>query len=405
MDERKQATILCAEADGWQTLALLEDGALLEYSRQPLEAGEAGNLVLGRVERVVPALGAAFVQIGQARNGFLPLRESEAYRAQNPNDADTLHAGSEVLVQVQKEAHGEKGAALTRDVALAGSYLLFLPNNRHVGCSKRVTDEADRERLLRTARALAGGSCGLVLRHSALEADERALADELDALRTAWENARKVAPYRKAPAVLYRPGDALDGLLRDLAPKRRLLVRANLPVREEWRGQADWEQLPTPDAQALLMARSIQESLRAALRRRVQLPGGATLVIDECEALTAIDVNSAANTQGGPDFALRQNRSVCAEIARQLRLRAIGGIVLVDFVDMPTDEQRAEVARALAESLADDRAKVVLHGFTALGLMELTRKRTRRSLREQLTLPCERCLGEGRTEQPKEAQA
>ena len=142
----------------------------------------------------------------------------------------------------------------------------------------------------------------------------------------------------------------------------------------------------------------MREPLRQALARTVTLPGGETLVVDECEALTVIDVNSAANVQTGPDFALRQNLSVCGEIARQLRLRGIGGMVIVDFVDMPSPEQRARVEAALTQALTADRVKTVVHGFTSLGLMELTRKRARKTLREQLTQPCAHCAGNGRIE-------
>ncbi len=399
MADQQSAALLCLEQEGTQTLALLDEcNRLLEYSRQPVGAGDAGALVLGRIERVVPALDAAFVQIGQERNGFLPLKESESFRQRNPQASASMRAGAEVLVQIQKEAHGEKGALLTQDIAMAGSYLLFLPRNTHIGCSKRVTDASERERLLLIGNALSNGEFGLVMRQAALSATHDELTDELQALQAAYHQAAEVAPYRRAPATLYRQGDTLGDALRDLSPRMALRVLTNLPPREGISERVRWEQRTESEVAAELARPRVREAVKQALSRKVALPGGATLVFDECEALTAIDVNSAANTQGGGDFALRQNLSVCDELARQLRLRAIGGVVVVDFMDMPNDRQRAAVAEALTAALESDRVKTVVHGFTSLGLMELTRKRTGASLRERMTAPCPRCNGAGTIE-------
>ena len=343
---------------GEREAALVEDGRLTEFVR---DGGvDTDALILGKVVRVVPGMDAAFVDIGQERNGFLPLKENSA----SFENAAPLRSGDRVLVQVKREAHAEKGAFLTRDVALCGEYALLMPLNRYIGVSNKIADEKRRKALRALGEKLTGGSCGIVLRTSGADAEEEAIRADFDALLAAWEAVRKAAPTAHAPGVLYA-NTACRAMLRDLTPLGldEIVRDADEAAMAVWRAEAE-----------------------KALQRRVWLKSGATLVIDECEALTVIDVNTAKFTgrRALEDTALRTNLEACPEIVRQLRLRNIGGIVIIDFIDLETDKERAAVTAALTEALKADRLKTAVHGFTTLGLMEMTRKRARKPLREML---------------------
>ena len=354
----------------------LENGRLVEAYAA---GGDTlvGAIYVGRVERVLPKLEAAFVDIGEEKMGFLPLKEAGSYQQQQPGER--FCAGSAVVVQVKKDPKGDKGAFLTRDWSLVGQGLLLMPCNRYLGVSRRVTEESERALLLLQAKALAGSRCGLVMRHSALHMSESELQSELEALAAEADALQKRAPMLKPPVCLRREPSMTEVLKREYGARGEL----NL--------------LTDEDAEAFFRAQGVQRQLDEALERKVRLPNGGTLVIDEREALTTIDVNTAAYVGGsGGQIALEQNRAACAEIARQIRLRGLGGIILIDWIDMPSDEARQQVSDAFAAELQRDRVKTVVHGFTRLGLMEMTRKRTTDTLLERMTAPCPACGGSGR---------
>ncbi len=389
--------ILVRASGAHRHIALLDENRLAEYY---VEGGAEGTLVnavyLGRVERVVPGMNAAFVNIGQPLNAFLPLDEMASF---TENDGGKpLAAGAEIIVQVKKDPKDEKGAFITRDISIPGQYLLYMPLNRYVGVSKRVTDKGEREILKAAGEQLCGGAFGLVMRSAANEARPDALAEELEALQEKWEAIRKKATFAKAPAVLYREPSVLAGLVRDYAPRYTMSVTCNdainrMPVPPTG---LLWEQVSDMELDALWTAARVDAQLSEALGRRVPIKNGGSLVIDEREALTTVDVNSASFVgERDGDTAFRLNLAVCDDIARQLRLRNASGIILIDFIDMQSDEQRKQVMERLADELSRERVKTVLHGFTSLGLLEMTRKRTGESLREQLKAPCEKCGGTG----------
>ncbi|MDD3410841.1 MAG: ribonuclease E/G [Eubacteriales bacterium] len=384
-----------AESEG-RVVALFEGAKLLEYyAEEGAEDALVSAVVLGRVERVLPGMQAAFVAIGQPKSGFLPMKEQQSYQQ---TGARPLKTGDEILVQVKQAARGDKGAFLTRDIALPGETVLYMPNNRHVGVSRRVEDEADRARLTALGRELAGADCGLIMRAAALSSRREAVAEELQGLRQLWSDLAQKARYRKAPAVLHQEESVLSALARDYAPRHELRVTAGDRVNRMPSPPSGllWEQVSELELDAHLRSLRLKEQLAEALGRRVCLPNGGTLVIDEREALTTLDVNTGLYTGAkGENVALSQNLAACPEIARQIRLRNLSGILLIDFIDMRTDEERAQVQKALEEALADDRVKSALHGFTSLGLMELTRKRTRPSLQSALCQPCGACGGTG----------
>ena len=356
--------------------AVTEDGRLCEYV--PAEEGEAsGAVLLGRVERVVKATDAAFVDIGAERNGFLPLKErSESFAGQ------PVREGDRVTVQVVREAHGGKGAFLTRDVSLTGETLILMPLNRFTGASGKLPkDEADRLREL--GRTLSGGRFGLVMRTAAAHADPGAIAEEAEALWRRWEAIAAAAPTAPAPSVLWRGRTALESLLDDYLPRGVDAVISDDPAAEALcAGRCAFRAVKADP----LETAGVPAKLEEALHRRVWLKSGANLVIDECEALTVIDVNTAKNTarRGHEKAMAGVNAEACAEIARQVRLRSLGGIIVIDMIDMVDEADRAHVLEALKAAFAADRAKTVIHGYTALGLIEMTRRRTRKPLREAM---------------------
>lgn len=373
-------------------LAVVEDGRLVEYLRENPESSGAENVYLGRVERVVTGMNAAFVDIGQERNGFLPLEERSTAHSTR------LQCGMRILVQVKKEAQGTKGAFLTRDITLCGQYALLMPCNRYIGVSSRVEDAQDKEALRTLGRDIAGEAFGLVMRHASLEAEESEIRAEIATMLEAWKQLESKAATAPAPSLIYQPRTLLHSLLDDYLPRgiQRVVT--------------DDEALQIPGCEVSheppgVMARhglTIQRD--KALRRLVWLDGGGNLMIDPCEALTVIDVNTAKNTgkRALEQTVLLTNLEAAEEIARQVRLRNLSGIILIDMIDMQEEAHREAVLAALTEAFRADRVKTVIHGLTSLGLVEMTRKKTRRPLRDDWTHPCETCRGTGRVPMTEE---
>jgi len=389
--------ILVRADDHKRQIALLDEGKLAEfYVEEEAEGSLVNAILLGRVDRVVPGMSAAFVQIGQPLNGFLPLTEKESFAGQEGEH--TFKAGEELLVQVRKDAHDQKGAFLSRDISLPGQYLILMPCNRYIGVSKRVTDDCERETLMALGKELSDGTFGLILRNASLTARREALEEELAELRAHWAKISEKAKFAKAPAVLWREPSMLAALVRDYATRYEMSITCNDAVNRMPAPPTGllWEQISNTEMEALWTAQRIAAQLKEALGRKVELKNGGTLVVDEREALTTVDVNTARFVGSkDDDVALKHNLSACAEIARQIRLRNLSGIVLIDFIDMKNDEQRAQVLDRLGDELSRERDKTVLHGFTSLGLLEMTRKRTGATLREMLETPCEACGATG----------
>lgn len=377
-------------------IAVMEDGRLVEYLQED-GASAAEAIYLGRVERVVPGMKAAFVQIGQEKCGFLPLAE------RNAKELPQLQTGMSVLVQVRKEAQGVKGAFLSRDINLCGEYVLFSPLNRMIAVSSRITKEKDRKALKALGNEISGGEFGLIMRSAALNAPEDAIAQEVEQLRSRWENVRKEAPTAHVPSVLHQPRTALEVVLaeyhgrgidrictNDASLKEKLSAYAPVTLMED----------------NLFDVARISTQLLRGLDRRVWLESGGNLVFDPCEAMTVIDVNTAKFT-GRRDLEqtiVKTNLEACAEIARQVRLRNACGIILIDMIDMDQEHHRQQVLDALRHAFAADRVKTVIHGFTSLGLIEMTRKKSRVPLRDEWMQPCAACHGSGRVTLNKEEQ-
>lgn len=357
-------------------IAVVEDGRLVEYLPEE-EAASAEAVYLGRVLRVMPGMKAAFIDIGQDRAGFLPLEE------RNAADLPKLQSGSSVLVQVRKEAHGEKGAFLSRDISLCGEFALLSPLNRMVAVSSRIAKEADRKALRALGNSIADGRFGLVMRAAALNAEEEAIRAEVDSLWIKWEAIMKAAPTAHVPSVLHAPRTLLDAVLDDYRPRGVDRIVTN----DAALGKALESVAPvTLMGDNLFDVGRISNQLANALERRVWLDSGGNLVFDPCEAMTVVDVNTAKFTgkTALADTVLQLNLEACAEVARQVRLRNISGIIIIDMIDMAAREHEQQVLAELNHCFESDRVKTVVHGFTSLGLVEMTRKRMRPTLKETL---------------------
>lgn len=390
-------TLLCREKGALCQTALVCEDRLLEYTQEEA-SGESlvGALFLGRVERVLPQIKAAFVKLGLAQNGFLPIREQESFH--QANGPAPLLTGQDVLVQVKKDSKGEKGAFLTRDVILPGQYVLLMPMNRHVGVSKRIEGEEDHARARALGKKLSGGRMGVIVRHAALFARENEIRAEMDELEAQWNHLTAGAPYRKAPELLQKPVSPLKALCRDYSARHECHVIADHPLSESLPEGVTVQQVSPEEMEERWNRLQIRRQLKEAIGRKVPLANGGNLMIDQREAMSTVDVNSGSfvESEGGQSLPLSQNLAAVVEIARQIRLRGLSGMILIDFIDMDREDERRQVQEAMEQALGDDRVKTVVHGFTRLGILEITRKRTGETLQEMLTEPCRACGETGR---------
>lgn len=379
-------------------IALVEDGKLCEYLLDDVSAASAEAVYVGRVERIVPGMKAAFVDIGQEKNGFLPLEERSQTAA-----LPKLQTGDNVLVQVKKAAQGTKGAFLTRDVTLCGQAVILMPLNRYVGVSSRIENEEERRALQSAGKEIAAGKFGLIMRNAALTTSEEEIRSEAAELMLIWDEICRASPTAHVPSLIHQPRTHLDSLLDDY--RHRGIDR--IVTNDAALGNLLKDIAPvTLASDELMTIARLTHQRDKALQRHVWLDSGASLVIDPCEAMTVIDVNTAKFT-GKRDLEqtiLKTNLEACREIARQVRLRNLGGIIMIDMIDMETEEHRGMVLESLRQAFAADRVKTVVHGFTSLGLVEMTRKKSRVPLRDEWTRPCRACHGTGRETLNKEEQ-
>jgi ribonuclease G len=393
-------------------VAVFEDGRLVAVDLGPTGDGATvGSVYKGRVADVLPGMQVAFVDVGVGRNAFLCAEDAQPEEDGRPARAieELLRPGQEVLVQVRKEATGRKGARVSRRIALPGRFLVLLPGAGSVGVSRRVADPAERARLAGLAAALREPGFGLVVRTAAEGQGEDALAADYRRLRALWEGLRARAEDAAAPACVYRELEGVARALREhLGPGLERVVVDEPSAWEEVRArlsEVDPElgqrvELAPPEVRrvGLFAAWGVPEELARALGRRVPLPSGGYLVIEETEALTAVDVNTGrfVGSEDPEETFLATNREAAWELARQLRLRDVGGLVVVDFVRMERPEHWQELLATLEEATAADPAQPVVEGVTRLGLVELSRRKTRQSLQAAWTRGCPGCGGTGR---------
>ncbi len=370
------------------------------------------NVYKGRITRVEPSLEAAFVDYGGDRHGFLPLKEvARGYFKNDPGNGkveikQVLSEGQELIVQVEKEERGNKGAALTTFVSLAGRYLVLMPNNpRAGGVSRRIAgdDRTDLREALSELELPTG--MGVIVRTAGVGRSPEELQWDLDYLAQLWGAIGKAAEEKKAPFLIYQESNVIIRALRDYLRDDIGEVIVDQPEiyesGREFMEQVMPQALPKlklySDETPLFSRFQVESQIESAFQREVRLPSGGALIIDHTEALTSIDINSARSTGGAgiEETALHTNCEAADEIARQLRLRDLGGLIVIDFIDMDANKNQREVERRLREAATEDRARVQFGRISRFGLLEMSRQRLRPSLGEYSTLPCPRCSGQG----------
>ena len=393
-------------------VAVIEQGVTQEvHVERASSRGLVGNIVMGRVIRVLPGMQSAFIDIGGERAAFLHVADIWGQRHGGHSAAPIeklLGEGQNLMVQVVKDPIGTKGARLSTQISIAGRYLVYLPQDSHIGISQRIEDEEERAHLREKLRQLlpSEDKGGYIIRTVAESASDRGLKADVDYLRRLWGGIRDKAAAAEPLTPLYQDLDLSLRVLRDFVHEdtARILVDS----RETYQKMYGFGQDFTPGVaeriehyqgeRPLFDLYGVEDEIEKALARRVDLKSGGYLVIDQTEALTTVDVNTGGFVSGRSfdDTIFKTNLEAAQVIARQLRLRNIGGMIVVDFIDMETEEHRNAVLNEFRKSLARDRTHMSVNGFTQLGLVEMTRKRTRESLAQVLCEPCPVCEGRAR---------
>lgn len=404
---RKQ--MLVRETPTQTQIVVLEGPVLVEhYVAKSGTQSIVGNVYVGNVRNVLPGMEAAFVDFGEGKNGVLyagDLNWSDHGLGGKPRRIENaLHTGSTVLVQVVKDAMGHKGARLTNQISLAGRYLVLAPSEDVRGISRRLPDD-ERRRLREVIGELRPKGTGIIVRTAAEGATEEDIKGDIDRLKAIWDDIDARRKDVSAPAVLYQEPPLVIRVIREHFTRdfRRLLienVEIHKQVLEYLAGtEADLVEKVTlyTDDLALFERYHVEDQLRKALDRRVWLPSGGHLVIDRTEALTVVDVNTGrfVGSSNLEETVLQNNLESAEEIARQLRLRDIGGIIVIDFIDMESTKHQEAVIRRLKEHLAKDKTRTQVFDVSHLGLVEMTRKNVSAGLLESFSETCEVCGGRG----------
>ncbi len=399
-------------------VAIVEGQRLLDLDIEvPAREQKKANIYKGKITRVEPSLEAAFVDFGSTRHGFLPLKEvSRDYfrksdegesQGDRPNIKDVLEEGQEILIQVDKEERGSKGAALTTLISLAGRFLVLMPNNARAGGVSRRIEGEDRDEIRRALSELnVPEGMGLIVRTAGVGRSQEELQWDLDYLVQIWEAISKAKASVTPPALIYQESNVIIRALRDylrsdigeiLIDDQKIFDQAHEFMQQVMPYNLNKLKL-YQDRVPLFNRFQIESQIESAFRREVRLPSGGALMIDHTEALVAIDINSSRATKGSDieETALNTNLEAADEISRQLRLRDMGGLVVIDFIDMMAQRNQRNVESRLREALKADRARVQVGRISRFGLMEMSRQRLRPSLGESSQEVCPRCSGEGR---------
>ncbi|MFM2075155.1 MAG: hypothetical protein RJB34_1460 [Pseudomonadota bacterium] len=413
-------------------VAVIEQGVVQEvHQERTLERGLVGNVYLGRVSRVLPGMQSAFIDIGLDRAAFLHVADllpsiAAKHTKTKPSDsgastgldlADPMLAiekqifeGQSILVQVLKDPIGSKGARLTSQISIAGRLLVHLPQDHHIGVSQKIPP-AQREALRQRLVTLTESEGGFILRTNAEDAADEALAEDIAYLRKTWQRIKAAASTRPPLTLLHEDLNLLQRVLRDLVDTHTHSIRVDSKEQTALLQQFAKEFMPTTlekiqhysGERPIFDLFNVDEEIDRALGRRVDLKSGGYLVIDQTEAMTTVDVNTGAyvGARNFDDTIFKTNLEAAHAIARQLRLRNLGGIVIVDFIDMSKDGHREAVLGEFRKQVAKDRVKTMVGGFSQLGLLEMTRKRTRESLAHMLSESCPACEGKGALKTPR----
>ncbi len=425
---KREILITATPHESW--VALLEDDSLVELMfDRPDEVRLVGDIYLGKVDAVLPGIQAAFVDIGTEKAGFLhasdlSVDEEEeddsdtndgkggGRRSRNvPPIQDSVKKGQSILVQVTKEPISTKGPRLTAEVSLPGRFLVYMPDSSHVGISRKIEGREERSRLRKMAKEiLPPNSGGIIVRTVGEEVTQEILEKEFKRLHEQWQKIQRRAQSQRAPAQVHREAKLVSGIIRDLFSDKfdRVVVDSKEVYNEisQYVKNVDPDLLDRvqlyQDPVPLFDRYNVDEEIQKAFLRRVELPSGGYIIIEPTEALVSIDVNTGKYTgKKDPEHTiLRTNLDAAREIAKHLRLRDIGGIIVVDFIDMESQANRDKVLQELKGHLGRDRARTKAFEVSDLGLIEMTRQRVRPSLFVSLTHACEHCGGTGRVYTP-----
>jgi len=411
-------------------IAIVEDGLLAEFLiERKEEMGVVGNIYKGKVARVLPGMQAAFIEIGMEKAGFLHASDfsnepedvqilavsaDEVEFAEPPKPQSSrrvplekqISRGEEILVQVAKDPLGTKGARVTSHVSLPGRYMVFMPGTKHIGISRRIESEEERKRLKEIAQSLGTSEGGFILRTACEGRSKRDIQRDLGFLTRLWKGIQKKASSAAAPSLIHQDLDLITRTIRDFYSADTEQVVIDSP--KDHRRVVDFVRHFMPRLKAKIVAytgkeplfehQNIEERVVKALERRVWLRSGGYIIIERTEALTAVDVNTGrfVGKRNQEETILKTNLEATQEVVRQLRLRNVGGIIIIDFIDMEKEANRKKVYEALKEALKKDKARTNILKISELGLVEMTRQRTRESLENQLLRPCPHCEGRGR---------
>ena len=399
-------------------VAILENGAIQElHVERALERGIVGNVYLGKVARVLPGMQSAFIDIGLERAAFLHVADVW----QRPAEGDAPFAakgspplvpiekqvfeGQALMVQVIKEPIGTKGARLSTQISIAGRSLVFLPQDDHIGVSQKIP-VGQRDELRARLQALVGEQGGgFILRTNGEDSSDAELGDDIAYLRKAWTRIKSASLRLPPQSLLHQDLSLMQRVLRDMVTERTQTIRIDSREQFELLKAFGAEFMPAAaetlqhykGERPLFDLFAVEEEIAKALGRRVELKSGGYLIVDQTEALTTVDVNTGGfvGARNFDDTIFKTNLEAAQAIARQLRLRNLGGIIIVDFIDMVREDHREAVLAEFRKQLARDRVKTMAGGFSQLGLVEMTRKRTRESLAHMLCEPCAACQGKG----------
>ncbi|WP_417579219.1 ribonuclease G [Nitrincola sp.] len=406
-------------------VAVVENGMPQEiYVERASRRGIVGNIYKGRVARVLPGMQAAFVDIGLERAAFIPVDELVGVDA-NGNHANrttvpiaqVIREGETLLVQVTKDPIGSKGARLTTHLSIPSRYLVLMPKNDHIGISQRIDDTDERDRLKGIMEALlsendqADDNCGFILRTVAESVTENELRSDIDFLRRLWRNLQQKIESASVTSIVYEDLPLHMRALRDMAHSG--VERIRIDSRETYQSALEFAQVLVPEIvdkieyypgeRPLFDMFNVEEEMQKALGRKVELKSGGYLIFDQTEAMTTVDINTGGfvGHRNLEETIFKTNLEAATAIGRQLRLRNLGGIIIIDFIDMIDPDHQRQVQRTLDRVLEKDHAKCKVTGVSELGLIEMTRKRTRESLEHVLCESCPVCQGRGSVKTPE----
>ena len=407
--KKTRKDMLISSDGGQNRVAVLEDDSLVEiYIDRKGRKSIAGNIYRGRISNVLPGMSSAFVDISVGKNALLYFQDlllmEDGSQLKPRKISKVLSKNDTVVVQVTKDPIKGKGARLTTNISIPGRLMVYIPQGNRSGVSRRLP-ERERERLRRISKEIRPEEGSIIIRTAAQKARKRELVEDLEYCRGQWVRIQKKLENTKHPGVVYTELDLPVRVIRDNLSKdfRKVLVDSE----REYSRIVNYLKTAAPDlrdnveryksGKPLFTAYRIEEGIEAALRPKVSLPSGGSIVIDEAEALTAIDVNTGSYTgrKSLEDTVLKTNLEAVQEVVHQLRFRNIGGLIIIDLIDMETSENREKVYRALQDALRHDKAKTNIFKISELGLVEMTRKRTRENLVQQVCEPCSYCEGKG----------